>query len=101
MWCMWRVVPVVWPVAWPCAEVPVPASQYFAPDADPLSHSLPYPVLVKPNSTDGSYGITSLSVCHNPDQLKRALEVRTRQSTRHRYRYRYRDRYCCRSRSRS
>ncbi len=56
-------------------DVPIPKSQYFHADQDPTTHTLEYPVLIKPNSTDGSYGITSLSVCHNPQEVRRCLDM--------------------------
>ena len=42
-------------------------------DACVTSHGLEYPVIVKPNSTDGSFGITSKSVAHNDEELISAV----------------------------
>ena len=63
--------------------IPVPRSIYVDQEEaelssiDPHKYGLEYPVIVKPNSTDGSFGITSKSVCHNLEQIKEAWhEVR-------------------------
>lgn len=40
-----------------------------------LDHDLPYPVFVKPNNTDGSFGITEKSICHNADELCAAVRM--------------------------
>ena len=55
--------------------VPVPKSIFVdeGDNMDPTAHGLEFPVIVKPNSTDGSFGITAKSVCHNMDQLKDSM----------------------------
>lgn len=57
--------------------VPVPKSVFLADDSqlDPTSFGLEYPIIVKPNSTDGSFGITSKSVCHNLNDVKGAIKM--------------------------
>jgi D-alanine-D-alanine ligase len=56
--------------------VPVPKSVYVEEGAelDPSTYGLEWPIMVKPNSTDGSFGITQRNVCHNMDNLKAAME---------------------------
>ena len=55
----------------------VPKSKYFQPgvDAEIIAsmHGIEYPVIVKPNNTDGSFGITHLSVCHNEREILAAV----------------------------
>jgi D-alanine-D-alanine ligase len=59
--------------------VPAPKSIYIDENdqVDPEAHGLAYPVMVKPNSTDGSFGITAKSVCHSLTDVKAAMsEIR-------------------------
>lgn len=53
--------------------IPTPRSVFISSDDDLDSHGLEYPVILKPNSTDGSFGITAKSVAHNIHELKTAL----------------------------
>ncbi|KAI3643921.1 hypothetical protein MP228_010085 [Amoeboaphelidium protococcarum] len=56
--------------------VPVPKSVYLESDqkCDPVKYGLEFPVIVKPNSTDGSFGITAKSVCHNVEEVRAAID---------------------------
>jgi D-alanine-D-alanine ligase len=56
--------------------IPVPRSIYVDEgDAhDPAALGLAYPIIVKPNSTDGSFGITSKSVCHTLQDVHAAVD---------------------------
>lgn len=53
--------------------IPTPRSVFIANDEDLESHGLEYPVILKPNSTDGSFGITAKSVANNIQELESAL----------------------------
>jgi len=55
--------------------IPTPKTYYIDNDSDLKDIKFDYPVFVKPNSTDGSFGITRKSVAHNADQLGEALNV--------------------------
>lgn len=55
-------------------DIPVPKTVYIEDETIGLDlKDLEYPVLVKPNSTDGSFGITKKSVCHNETELREAI----------------------------
>ena len=64
-------------------NVPVPVSLYIETEEQLSHHSLPYPVIIKPNSTDGSFGmeksfkrmkgITAKNVCHSLEELVAAF----------------------------
>eukprot|EP00455_Lapot_gusevi_P010588 TRINITY_DN147_c0_g1_i1.p1 TRINITY_DN147_c0_g1~~TRINITY_DN147_c0_g1_i1.p1 ORF type:complete len:281 (+),score=80.35 TRINITY_DN147_c0_g1_i1:40-882(+) len=54
--------------------VPLPRSLMFE-DGQEIKHDLEYPVFVKPNNTDGSFGITEKSVCHNEEELHAAVKM--------------------------
>jgi D-alanine-D-alanine ligase len=56
------------------ADVPSPRSCMLA-EGHELEHNLPYPVFVKPNNTDGSFGITEKSICHNVEELSAAVAM--------------------------
>ena len=58
---------------------PIPQSKRYAAGVDnniiAKTHNLNYPVLVKPNETDGSFGITKDSICYNEDQIINVLKM--------------------------
>ena len=54
--------------------VPVPRSVYVDDLSDPVALGLQYPIIVKPNSTDGSFGITAKSVCHSFGDVQLAMQ---------------------------
>lgn len=54
--------------------IPVPKSVFIDDSTSVDNHGLMYPVLIKPNSTDGSFGITAKNVCYNKEQLIEALK---------------------------
>lgn len=57
-------------------DIPTPQSFYIEDDADiTCKYKFAYPVFVKPNSTDGSFGITQKSVCNNEEELKAAITM--------------------------
>ena len=55
--------------------VPVPKSIFIeeGDSYDPKDYGMLYPVIVKPNSTDGSFGITAKNVCSSLEQLHEAV----------------------------
>jgi D-alanine-D-alanine ligase len=59
--------------------IPIPGSVLVQNDADILSDirgaGLVYPLFVKPNSTDGSYGVTTKSICRSDADVLEALRV--------------------------
>jgi D-alanine-D-alanine ligase len=57
--------------------VPVPKSVYLSDDTvlNPAKFGLSYPIIVKPNSSDGSFGITQKSVCYNEEEVKAAVKM--------------------------
>lgn len=48
----------------------IPEYHVGFPDSDDISDSIDYPVIVKPTDSSGSRGIT---ICHNKDELKKAM----------------------------
>jgi D-alanine-D-alanine ligase len=54
--------------------VPVPESRYVELGAA-LPEDVKFPAFVKPNGTDGSFGITRKSLVRNPSELKDAVAV--------------------------
>lgn len=54
--------------------IPVPKTVYIEDENVSLDiKDLEFPVIVKPNSTDGSFGITKKNVCHNEQELREAF----------------------------
>jgi D-alanine-D-alanine ligase len=54
--------------------IPVPKTVYIESENMPIDlKGLHYPVIVKPNSTDGSFGITKKNVCRNETELYEAI----------------------------
>jgi D-alanine-D-alanine ligase len=49
--------------------VPVAKGMFIKPEDIPLGISFDFPVIVKPNAADSSFGITQRSVAYNPEQL--------------------------------
>jgi D-alanine-D-alanine ligase len=61
--------------------IPVPAAYLIGPaDTTHFLVDLPFPVIVKPNFGDSSFGITAENVCHDLQQLENAI-TRTREAT--------------------
>jgi len=55
--------------------IPIPRTVYIENEHQGIDlQGLMYPVLVKPNSTDGSFGITKKNVCHNEAELHEAIK---------------------------
>jgi len=55
--------------------IPVPKSIYIENELCGIDlKGLKFPVLVKPNSTDGSFGITKKNVCYNDTELRDAIK---------------------------
>ena len=60
-------------------EIPVPAAVFIKPEDSTFELQFDFPVLVKPNFGDSSFGITQLSVCYGPEELTNAIsEIRER-----------------------
>ncbi|MBS0287106.1 MAG: ATP-grasp domain-containing protein [Proteobacteria bacterium] len=59
-------------------QVPVPLEFYLSPN-DPLPSSASFPVLIKPNFGDGSFGITQSSVVYHQAQFIEQLELMRKQ----------------------
>ena len=55
--------------------VPTPRSHFATNEAELLAQPLPFPVLVKPNSTDGSFGITARNVARSREDLLEAYRI--------------------------
>ena len=55
--------------------IPTPKSVYLVDREELASHGLAYPVLIKPNSTDGSFGITMKNIAHNEQELNDAFSI--------------------------
>ncbi|MDN5871351.1 MAG: D-alanine--D-alanine ligase [Nitrococcus sp.] len=53
--------------------IPVPNEEFVDLDADPLVLPALYPALIKPNLTDGSFGITEDCVVHDAAEAERYL----------------------------
>lgn len=56
-------------------SIPTPKSVYIDSEETLKSHGLEYPVLIKPNSTDGSFGITMKNIANNENDLKEAYDI--------------------------
>jgi len=60
-------------------DIPVPKSIFCSKDSEILekmkNSGMEFPVFVKPNSTDGSYGITTKSICRNEEGLFAAIDM--------------------------
>jgi len=58
-------------------EIPVPEAFFIKPEDSAFELSFVFPVIVKPNFGDSSYGITQKSVAYNIEELSNAiLEIR-------------------------
>lgn len=53
--------------------IPVPNEEFVDLDADPLALPALYPALIKPNLSDGSFGITENCVVHDAGEAERYL----------------------------
>jgi D-alanine-D-alanine ligase len=53
--------------------IPVPEAAFIKPEDNILEITFPFPVIVKPNFGDSSFGITQKSVCGNVEQLVDAI----------------------------
>ncbi len=57
--------------------IPVPAALFIKPEDTTFEMHIDFPVLVKPNFGDSSFGITQRSVAYNPEELTNAIsEIR-------------------------
>jgi D-alanine-D-alanine ligase len=54
--------------------IPTPASLFVKPEDTTFEVPFGFPVLVKPNLGDSSFGITAASVAHNPEELINAIQ---------------------------
>jgi len=58
-------------------EIPVPEAFFIKPEDTTFEMPFGFPVIVKPNFGDSSFGITQRSVAHNPEELVSAIsEIR-------------------------
>jgi len=58
-------------------EIPVPEAMFIKPEDITFEISFSFPVLVKPNFGDSSFGITKRSVANTPEELMNAIsEIR-------------------------
>jgi D-alanine-D-alanine ligase len=58
-------------------EIPVPEAVFIKPEDTTFELYVDFPVLVKPNFGDSSFGITQRSVTYNPEELTTAIsEIR-------------------------
>lgn len=55
-------------------KIPTPNYQLFMNELEPLKYNLRYPLIVKPNSTDASVGITQDSVVKNSFELRERIQ---------------------------
>jgi len=59
--------------------IPTPLSVYVEKDAEVFKiieqHKLEYPLFVKPNHTDGSFGITTKSICRSEQDVLEAIKM--------------------------
>lgn len=59
--------------------IPVPRAHFINPEDTVFEIPITFPVIVKPNSGDSSFGITQKSVCHNVADLTEVInEIRDR-----------------------
>ncbi len=57
-------------------DIPVPQALFIKPeDTNFIELTIPFPVIVKPNFGDSSYGITQDSVCYNIESLENAINM--------------------------
>jgi D-alanine-D-alanine ligase len=56
-------------------DIPVPEAFIIDPDDTMFNLSLPFPVIVKPNFGDSSFGITQESIAYNHEQLINAITM--------------------------
>lgn len=54
--------------------IPIPKTVFVEDDSQILNHGLVYPVILKPNSTDGSFGLTKKNIAKNDEDLLLALD---------------------------
>lgn len=60
-------------------DVPVPSAWLIKPEDTIMEIPIPFPVLVKPNFGDSSFGITTRSLCYNVEELSDAItEIRAK-----------------------
>jgi D-alanine-D-alanine ligase len=55
--------------------IPVPEAIFIEPEDSTFELQFDFPVLVKPNFGDSSFGITQRSVAYNPEELTNAISV--------------------------
>ncbi len=59
--------------------IPVPKALFIKPEDTTFELHVDFPVLVKPNFGDSSFGITQRNVCYDPEELTNAIaEIRER-----------------------
>jgi len=57
-------------------DIPIPRALFIKPeDTNFIELTISFPVIVKPNYGDSSYGITQDSVCYNIESLENAINV--------------------------
>jgi len=57
-------------------DIPVPGAIFIKPeDTNFIELTISFPVIVKPNFGDSSYGITQDSVCYNIESLENAINI--------------------------
>ncbi|MBN2411156.1 methyltransferase domain-containing protein [candidate division KSB1 bacterium] len=57
-------------------DIPVPQALFIKPeDTNFIELTISFPVIVKPNFGDSSYGITQDSVCYNIESLENAINI--------------------------
>jgi D-alanine-D-alanine ligase len=56
-------------------EIPVPEAVFVKPEDSTFELQFDFPVLVKPNFGDSSFGITQRSVCYDPEELTNAISA--------------------------
>ena len=55
--------------------IPVPEAVFVKPEDSTFEMQFDFPVLVKPNFGDSSFGITQRSVCYDPEELTNAISA--------------------------
>ncbi len=55
--------------------IPVPDASFIAPDDRVYEIGVPFPVIVKPNTGDSSFGITQKSIAHSVEELSTVIST--------------------------